>query len=268
MPIHDEYARVTPFELLMPNEEFPRERFPLIRQEAEGRGGSVDTPEAFLLLSETALALREIRGDDDPTEAVTQHGALLFQAFHFWEAGQPLYFLDTDLVRYLVDTGPGEAEWEPSLPGRGGYVQFPHHLVWASRAEGEPPESLDGIFWSSPEGENVTLLIVMGMRKDRPGLAVVPLPTLPMEVAAAWASMAVRTDGEDFRSSLPGAELEELYSIEAGGEAVKLAMRVFWYLDVFPQAVTEGAGTADGGPQEGGPRASSLPYRRVTLEGA
>jgi len=264
MPIHDAYARVTPFELLMPKDDFPEERFPLIRQEAEGRGGSVDTPDAFLLLSETAMALREIRGEDDPTEAVTQHGALLFQAFHFWEAGRPLYLLGTEVVRYLVDHGPGPEDWAPSLPGRAGYVQLPQHLFWAVSEEGEPPESLDGLFWSSPDGDTVTLLVVMGMRKDRPGLAVVPLPTLPLDAAAAWASMAVRTEGDDFRSSLPGAELEDLYSIEAGGEAVKLAMRIFWYMGVFPGRVTDGAHA----PGEGGPPPSRLAYQRVVLKGA
>lgn len=264
MPIHDAYARVTPFELLMPKEDFPQERFPLIRQEAEVRGGSLDTPETFVLLSESAMALREIRGEEDPTEAVTQHGALLFQAFHFWEAGRPLYLLATDVVRYLVDHGPGPEEWAPAVPGKAGYVQLPQHLFWAVRDEGEPPESLDGIFWSSTDEENLTLLVVMGMRKDRPGLAVVPLPTLPLDAAAAWASMAVRIDGDDFRSSLPGAELEDLYAIEAGGEAVKLAMRVFWYLDVFPGRIVEQQ-TPSGAR---GPRPSGLSYRRVVLEGA
>jgi hypothetical protein len=290
VPIHDSYARITPFELLLPEEEFPGKRFPLIREEAEGRGGSLDTPESFLLLSETAVALREIREEDDAPERVQQHGALLFQAFHFWEEGHPLLLLDTAVVRFLVGNGPEEGEWSPSLPGKAGYIQLPQHLVWALSAAGEPPESLDGIFWAAPDGENVTLLIVMGIRKDRPGLAVVPLPTLPLGAAAHWASMAARPEGEDFSSSLPGAELEGLYAIEAGGEAVKLAMRVFWYLDVFPGRVAEGvvleafeaSGEGDGRGQgeapveataapdapggDAGPRPSRLPYRRVVLE--
>jgi hypothetical protein len=273
MPIHDAYARVTPYELLLPEEGFPQERFPRIRQEAEGRGGSVDAPESFLLLSEVALALREIRGEGDPTEAVRQHGALLFQAFHFWEQGQPLFLLETAVVRFLVQSGPEEGDWAPNLPARGGYLQLPQHLVWTLGAEGEAPESVDGIFWAAPDGENVTLLIVMGMRKDRPGLAVVPLPTLPLGAAVPWASMKVRPHGEDFRSSLPGADLEELYTIEAGGEAVKLAMRAFWYLDVFSGGVADIAVPSKGeraerevepGPAEG-PRPSRLSYRRVLL---
>lgn len=289
MPVHDDYARITPFELLLPNEGFPEERFPLIRAEATGRGGSVDAPESFLLLSETALALREIRGEDDAPARVQQHGALLYHAFHFWEEGEPLLLMDTDVVRYLVGAGADPGEWAPSLPGKAGYIQLPQHLVWVPGMEGEAPESLDGIFWSAPDGENVTLLLVMGIRKERPGLAVVPLPTLPLAAAASWATMTVRPEGEDFSSSLPGAELEGLYEIQAGGEAVKLIMRTFWYLDVFPGRISEGAapgeaggldsemgrgggavgiesaGTEDGPGGPRGPRPSRLPYRRVVV---
>jgi hypothetical protein len=95
----------------------------------------------------------------------------------------------------------------------------------------------------------------------------------------------VRPDGEDFRSSLPGAALEGLYSIEAGGEALKLAMRIFWYLDVFPGRSVECAAAEspetpgaedvamDGmppappvtGAMTGGPRPSALAYRRIIM---
>jgi hypothetical protein len=272
MPIHDSFARITPYELLLPGPEFPGERFPLIRQEAEGRGGSLNTPESFLLLAEAAVTLREIRGEGDGPELLQQHGALLFQAFHFWEEGTPLMLLGREVVRFLVQTGPEDGDWSPSLPGRSGYIQLPQHMVWTVGSGGEAPESLDGIFWASPDGENVTLLIALGIRKDRPGLAVVPLPTLPLVAAAPWASMTVRPQGDDFASTLPGAELDGLYAVEAGAEVVKLAMRIFWYLDVFPGRVQDGTvpdsdGLAARPPEEGhpGPRQSGLPYRRVFL---
>jgi hypothetical protein len=273
MPIHDTYARVTPYELILPTEGFPGERFPLIQQEAEERGGSVITPDSFLLLSQAALALREIRGEQDPAEALQQHGALLYHAFHFWDGGETLFLLGTDVLRFLVENGPEAGDWTPSLPGGGGYVQVPQHLVWTGSAGGEGPESLDGLFWAAPDGRNLSLLIATGMRKDRPGLSVIPLPTLPLEAAASWASMNVRAEGQDFESDLPGAEMERLYSIEAGGEAVKLAMRVFWYLDVFPgrvmkgiepEAGMEGPGGSDPRPTPS-PRPSRLAYRRVIL---
>ncbi len=76
--------------------------------------------------------------------------------------------------------------------------------------------------------------------------------------------MQVRPEGKDFQSSLPGAELENLYALEAGAEAVKLAMRVFWYLDVFPASVAEGIRE----PGEGnGPQPSHLDSRRIVLKG-
>jgi hypothetical protein len=106
----------------------------------------------------------------------------------------------------------------------------------------------------------------MGIRKDRPGLSVVPLPTLPLATAGVWASLQVRPKGKDFQSSLPGAELEHLYALEAGGEAVKLAMRVFWYLDAYPGSVEGGeGGEAAVDASVEGPRPSALECRRIVL---
>jgi len=288
MPVHDVYARVTPFELLLPDEEFAGRWFPLIREEAEEKGGSLDTPESFILLSQAAMALREIRGEEDGPDLIQQHGALLYHAFHFWEAGEPLYFVETGAARFLVEHEPQAEEWVPPVPETAGYIQLPQHLFWSAGEEGDVPESLDGIFWAVPDHENITVLVAMGIRKDRPGLAVVPLPTLPVSAAAPWATMKVRPDGDDFRSLLPGAELEGLYSVAAGGEALKLVMRTFWFLDAFPERVEEmDGGTREGGepgaPQEGdgepageaesdppssadGPEASRLSYRRLGME--
>ena len=48
MPIHDAYARVTPYELLLPEEGFADERFPLIQEEAEERKADLTDPERSL----------------------------------------------------------------------------------------------------------------------------------------------------------------------------------------------------------------------------
>ena len=262
MPIHDEYARITPYELLLPQEDFADRRFPLIQKEAEEREADLSNPERFPLLSEAGSILRDLRGEDDDPRLIHQFGILLFHAFHFWSRGQPFFFLDTGVVRYLVDSGPESETWTTSLPARAGYVQLPQHLIWTP-GEGEAPaESLDGFFWSAVDGENLSLLLALGLRKDRPGLSVVPLPNLPIRAAAEWASMQVRPTGGDFQSSLPGSELENLYGIESGGEAVKMAMRVFWYLDTFPGSVSQGI---KGTKEEGGPRPSSLEARRIVL---
>jgi len=262
MPIHDAYARITPYELLLPEEDFADRCFPLIREEAKERKADLSDPERFAFLSQAGAVLREIRGEEDDPRLIHQFGILLFHAFHFWQEGQPFFQMETGVLRYLVEAGPKVGDWAPSLPGPAGYVQLPQHLFWVPGGEDSPPESLDGFFWSAADGERLSLLIVMGIRKDRPGLSVVPLPALPLLAAGEWAAMQVRPDGRDFHSSLPGAELENLYALDAGAEAVKLAMRVFWYLDVFPASVAEGIQ----GPEEGdGPRPSRLGSRRIVL---
>jgi hypothetical protein len=262
MPVHDAYARVTPYELMLPELTFADQRFPLIEEEAKERMADLSDPERFALLSEAGAVLRKVRGEEDDPQLIYQLGVLLFHAFHFWKEGLPFYQLTTGVGRYLATSGPESGAWAPSLPGRAGYVQFPQHLFWVPGGEDVTPESLDGFFWSAPERENLSLLIAMGIRRDRPGLSVIPLPTLPLSAAGEWAAMTVRPDGGDFRSSLPGAEIENLYSLEAGAEAVKLAMRVFWYLDVFPASVAEGTR----GPDDGdGPQSSRLDSRRIVL---
>ena len=268
MPIHDAYPRGTPYELLLPEEEFADKWFPRIQAEAEEREITVHDPQAFALLSEVGAALRMIRGEDEDPQSIHQTGILLFHAYHFWKEGLPFFLLQTEATRYLVGTGPKGGTWDGAVPGPAGYLQLPQHLFWVGGGEGHA-ESVDGFFWSSPDGENLSLLVIMGIRRDRPGYAVVPLPTLPLTTAGEWAATRVRTETEDFSSSLPGAEQEHLYSIEAGAEAVKLAMRVFWYLDSFPGAVTGDQPIEHGGAEESegeGPTGSGLPARRVVLQ--
>lgn len=262
MPVHDAYARITPYELLLPREDFADVRFPLIRKEAEEREADLGDPERFALLSEAGAALRLLRGETDDPQRIHQFGILLYHAFHFWEQGLPFYQLETGVVRYLVETGPPPGTWTPSSPGPAGYVQLPQHLFLVPGAGEGAAESVDGFFWSAPNGENISFLIVMGIRRDRPGLSVVPLPALPLSAAGEWASSKVRPSGKDFSSSLPGADLENLYGLEAGAEAVKLAMRVFWYLDEFPGSVSRGT---PGSEEAGGPQPSRLESRRILL---
>jgi hypothetical protein len=264
MPVHDAYARKTPFELLLPEEGFADERFPAIEAEGEERGVDLGDSERFALLAEAGGVLRSIRGEEEDAQLIQQHGALLFHAFHFWREGQPLFLAEVPVVRYLVASGPAEGGWVPSIPGKAGYIQLPQHLFWTAGGEDGPPESLDGFFWTSPDEENVALLIIMGVRKDRPGFGVVPLPTLPLSAAGQWANMPVRDQGRDFESFLPGAELEGLYGLEAGAEALKLAMLLFRYLDVVPGCVAEGVPNGSpSGDDPNGPEPTTLAYRRI-----
>lgn len=272
MPIHDAYPRVTPYELLLPEEDFADQWFPRVQAEADERGIAINDPQTFGLMSEVGAIMRAIRGEEDDPHSIHQTGILLFHAYHLWKEGLPFFLLHTEAARYLVGTGPAEGSWAGVVPGPAGYLQLPQHLFWVGGEEGHA-ESVDGFFWSAPDGENLSVLIVMGIRRDRPGYAVVPLPTLPLEAAGEWASSNVRTEGDDFQSFLPGADQEGLYSLQAGAEAVKLAMRLFWYLDSFPASVgglgegDDGQDLPGDGPDGSGPPASRLPARHVILEG-
>jgi hypothetical protein len=257
-----------------------------------------------------------VAGEDADPGDLHRFGPLAYHAISFASAGHPLYVLSTHAARYLVEGAP---DGEPTPPSEAGYVQLPQHLFW-TRAGGGSPESVDGIFWSATPSGRLHALLVTGIRPDRPGLGVVPLPAGPLDEAATWLDLEARVEEEDFATDLPGAELDALYEIRTAGEVFKLLGRFFAHLDASPDAVadeqtvsagrtssteqipsTERAASTDGtrstrmataledspdaddrgivdGPRregptggdaaangQGGPAASALPFRRVTL---
>jgi hypothetical protein len=270
MPIHDRYARLTPFERSFPDPDEAEARFRAIEEEAAARGADLGDPEAFVMLMAAGRALRDVRGPDEDPERIREHGALLWHAWHFWRHGRQVYLLPGATARWLVEGagGGGDASgtgWEPKLPASAGYLQLPQHLFWARPAEDETPESVDGLFWTAV-GDRMALLPVLGMREDRPGFGVVPIPLLPLADAGAWVGAEIRGDGNDFVSDMPGAELERLYEVRTAGEILKLAARAFRHLDregreAAPVEAEEGAEDAGDGP-----RPSRLPWTRIELD--
>lgn len=275
MAIHDAYARRTPYELLLPDEAFAEERFRAIGQEAEERGTDPRDPERFVMLMAVGETLRELRGPDEDPARIRQHGALLFHAYHFREAGEPLWLLSTTAARYAVEAaGTGDAgDLTGSGPPAAGYLQLPQHLFWvrkneavdgkdgASEAGDGSPESLDGLFWTR-SGDHLVVLAASGLRKDRPGFSVLSLPPAPLADAESWMGESMRGAGDDFDSTIPGSELETLYEIRTPGEVLKLLARAFWLTSfgaVVPVEPAKAAGDA------AGPIPSELPYRRIEL---
>ena len=275
MRFHDAYARVTPYEVAVPGRAFAEERFELIREEAVQRGADIWDPGAFTMLAQAGDAVREIRGDDEDPVLFLQYGFILFHAFHFWSAGEHLYLLGAGAARQLVraEFVSGPADWAFRAPSRAGYLQLPHHLFWARPEADGPAEPLDGFFWVLTPAHRLHLMVASGMRADRPGFGVMPVPEIPGEEASRWAAGTVREQGDDFESTLPGGE--ELYSIEALGEVVKLAGRAFWQLEqglleagAAPRAGRAGSRAPGRGGEAGSPGreplASTLKYRPVT----
>ncbi|MYK69467.1 MAG: hypothetical protein F4020_08040 [Gammaproteobacteria bacterium] len=275
MRIHDRYARVTPYEMALPGRPFAEERFGLIRDEADRRGVDIWDPGAFSMLEQSRRAIADIRVEDDNPVLFVQYGVILFHAFHFWSAGEHLYLLGNEAAHQLTRARrpAGPEDWAFAAPSRAGYVQLPHYLFWARPEAGGPAEALDGFFWVFTPAHRLHLMVASGMRADRPGLGVMPVPEIPGEEASRWAAANVRERGDDFASTLPGGE--DLCSIETLGEVVKLAGRLFWQLErgsLRAGAPTKG-GDGGSGPSEGGvdpatssraPLASTLPWRLIT----
>ena len=280
MAIHDAYARLTPYELLLPDPEFADRHFPAVAEEAGERGVDPANPAAFVMLGAAQAALAELRDDDASPESAHDHGNVLYFAYRMWLAGPAVALVRADTLRRLLAATPDDTPanqppradpWTRSLHERAGYVQLPQHLVWleegdasssgdppardqppphpaapagapppapgTSTAPGTPtrpgtspppatsptPESVDGLFWAVDPGGILHLALVTGVRGDRPGYGIVPVPPQPVETLSEWAAGPAREGGGDFTTALPGADLDGLLGLRTPAEVFKLA---------------------------------------------
>jgi len=255
MPLHDEYARVTPYEIAFPDPTRLDALAAAVDEEASRRALDAHDLDGFLGLTAVGDFLAELHGDEIPRVALLEHGTLVFHALHSRGVGTPIFLLSTRAARHIVDNAPREA---PEPPAHAGYLQLPQHLFWTS-VEGSAPESVDGAFWTVAAGERLHVLPVTGMRPDRPGFGTLAVPGAPLAHAADWLHATVREDGTDYESDLPGAELDRLYAIRSVGEILKLMARFFAH-------VAERPGTPGRAPEvvaAGAPRPSVMPFMRV-----
>ncbi len=271
MAIHDAYARLTPYELLLPDSEFADRHFPAVAEEAGGRGVDPANPAAFVMLGAAQAALAELREDDASPESANDHGSALHFAYRMWLASPAVALVRTDTLRRLLAAAPDTTPtaqppqadpWTRSLYTRAGYVQLPQHLVWLEESDadgpGDPPphdpppphptapagaspsppgtpspsatapapESVDGLFWAVDPGGILHLALVTGVRADRPGYGIVPVPPQPVESLPEWADGPARDGGGDFTTALPGADLDGLLGVRTPAEVFKLAALV------------------------------------------
>ena len=259
MAIHDAYARLTPYELLLPDPDFPDRHFPGIGEEAGERGIDPGNPAAFVMLGAVQGALAELRTEDTVPEAAHDHGTVLYFAYHMWRTGAEIALVRADTMRDLLagssrEHSPTQDEsWLGGLHARTGYIQLPQHLVWIE--EGTAPESVDGFFWAAATSGALHLALVSGVRPDRPGYGVVPVPPMPLASLPGWAAGPAREGGGDFTTSLPGAELDGLLGIRTPAEVFKLAALVLRRIArTGPAASPPGATPASPAPGTGQPR--------------
>lgn len=238
--------RVDPYELVFGAESMDDRLFPPIAEEAQAREQPVSDPDRFLFLSSVGRLLHAIAGDsegpgpegaaesDEPDDALRQYGRLLYHAFHYWRARKPAVELSEERVRWLLDEVTSVGEWRLRPPSPAGYLRLPRNLVWAAPGPGLQPEPADGFFWTLVDEDDASpelnVLLTLGVRPDRPGFSVVPA-TGVLDDVPHWAEADARRDGPDFETTLPGGELDHLYSIENAAELLKLASLCFWELD-------------------------------------
>jgi hypothetical protein len=236
--------RVTPYELVFGAPAFDEGRFELLREQVEAYGAT--RASELLLLPAAGELLHELMpvaaADDEHTAAgayrdvVEQTGALLFHAFRFWLHGRAIYDVPAALLRPALQHGHAVGEWQYRAPAAAGYVQLPHHLLWARVAEEAVPEPVDGFFWSAPAAEEnaaidrLDLLLVLGVRRGRPGVSLVEVSVEGGELQR-WADADARPGGGDFDNVLPGGELQGYHALTTPAEALKLAVLCFWLID-------------------------------------
>ncbi len=133
-----------------------------------------------------------------------------------------LVLLTRRALRDLLASPPVAAGWEAALRGRAGYLQLPQRLAWAEAPIFSAPESVDGFFWAATQAGVFHAAAVAGMRRDRPGYGVVPVPPQQLASLSGWTDGPARDGGAEFATDLPGAEMDGLVGIRTPAEVMKL----------------------------------------------
>lgn len=254
-------ARVTPYERIL--EPLAESVWPAVRAEAEQRGVDELRRDRFVLLGHVGAALQDMLPDDMPPEAVEEYADLLYHGYHFWRWGQRLYSFDPAVAEAIAAPELDLGEWIFAAPPAC-YIQLPYQRFWARVSADAPYEPVDGCFVvvddtePAPEaGAHLRILLVLGLRADRPGVSLVSYRTdLDPASAAERARRPWREEGAPFANAIPGGELKELHAIVTTSELEALVVRLLAHLDRHPDKLLARTGSGAKG-------ATALPYVAV-----
>lgn len=254
-------GRLTPYEMVFGVDGLAEREFPALAEELHRRGLVAERRDQFAGDRVSDLLQRLAPEGSEPA-ALERHLELLFHSFNFWRAGCPVFAFEAAALRDLIARPPELGGWrvraaQPSL-----YLELPLNLVWAAVAAEGAPEPLEGVFVHlDPREKSVRthLLIVLGMRPDRPGFSA----------AAVDVELERLSDLEEpdaFHSDIPGAELAGLYSLHQSSEALLLVVRALWYLDRYPESARSVTASETAAPELKGHSApTTLDHHRVRL---
>lgn len=253
-------GRITPYEVAFGEERFPEHDFPALADESQRRGMSTWRYDHFTQLESVALLIEQVLPENAEPAALDQYVLILYHCYHFWSAGCPVYAFEAPVLQSLIEMPPDLAGWSFRAPAPSLYLELPKNLFWAKVTESGPPEPVAGMFAAreaeSPAAE-ADILVVLGLRSDRPGFSVAGLRLDPGRTRRL-------DEPVDFESDIPGAEQSGLYSLQRHCEAAAAALRTLWYLDAYPASCEAVKG---GGAREtkGYDAATALDHYRVSL---
>ncbi|NIR45675.1 MAG: hypothetical protein GWN99_14845 [Gemmatimonadetes bacterium] len=254
-----ESGRLTPYELVFGSTKLAEDEFPTIAAEAERRGIEAGKRDRFAQLESVAHLIGRLVPETAEMAAFDRYLDTLYHCFHFWRSGLQLVTLEEALARSLVEDPPDLSGWSPGARG-GLYIELPRNLFWADVIANDPPEPVEGMFVRTDrDGDRsvIEILLVLGMRADRPGFSTAGL-TVELEELSG-------SEPDAFRSDIPGADLAGLYSLGRPSEAVSLALASLWYMERYPEAAerVEADAAAESSAVDVGP--TSLDHVRLQL---
>jgi hypothetical protein len=210
-------GRATPFALVF--ELAAQASFPAIHSALARSGQDPRDRDAFLLVREVLLLLRELRPEEGLGEGIDRLAALVHHAYLFWNAGSITLEISPDRLQEVLTRSSDHTRSKEERPAE--YVQLPEHRIWAPVIPGRPDEPLDGFFHhSTPEPGQQRVLAIFGMYFDRPGFTVV-------EVVGHRPRNLLRSDGSPlFSSRLPAAGAAGLFSLSGEEELLELGWRM------------------------------------------
>ncbi len=253
-------GRITPYEVAFGEQRFAEQDFPALADESERRRISTWRYDHFTQLERVALLLDQVLPDNAEPAAVDQYVRILYHCYHFWSAGCRIYAFEAPLLRSLIEIPPDLREWPFRAPAPSLYLELPKNLFWAQVAESGPPEPVEGMFAvleADRETAETDILVVLGLRSDRPGFSVAGL-RLDLEQARQL------DEPVDFESDIPGAEPAGLYSLQRYSEAAATVLRTLWYVDAYPASceAVKGSGAREVLEHEA---ATALDHYQVSL---
>ena len=233
--------RLTPYELIF--QPLEQSAFSAIRVEAAQRGSDPADRDQFALLGLVGATLQEMAADDAPPQAIESYTELLHQGYQFWSFGRRVYVLSERATARFTRAVYDMHDWILAAPPAC-YLQFPAQRLWARVTPETPYEPADGCFVAVRDGAaadasaQLRILLVLGLREERPGISLVShVATFDPRAAADRGRAPWREGTAAFSNAIPGGERMGYLTIATMSELEALVLRTLQYVDRHPEAL-------------------------------